>query len=133
MRASGVPRVLLANELVDPVSIAWVAEQLRRPRVRALCYVDSDRGVDILEEQLRAVDPHRPLSVLVELGFDGGRTGCRTIPEAVHVAGRVASVRTSCTSAGVAGYEGTICHDRSPECLALVLSYLDRLRELTRP
>ena len=32
MRASSVPRVLLANELVDPVSIAWVAEQLTDPR-----------------------------------------------------------------------------------------------------
>ena len=131
MRSSGVARVLLANELVDPVSIAWVAEQLTDPAFELLCYVDSDRGVDILEAHLRARRPHRPLSVLVELGFDGGRTGCRTIPEAVHVAGRAASSDVL-HLAGVAGYEGTICHDRSPECLALVLSYLDRLRELTR-
>ncbi len=33
--------------------------------------------------------------------------------------------------AGVSGYEGTICQDRSPECLARVIAYLDRLRELT--
>ena len=131
MRASGIPRVLLANELVDPVSIAWVAEQLADPTFELICYVDSDRGVDLLEEHLRARRPPRPLSVLVELGFDGGRTGCRTIPEAVHVAGRVASSDVL-RLGGVAGYEGTICHDRSPECLALVLSYLDRLRELTR-
>jgi D-serine deaminase-like pyridoxal phosphate-dependent protein len=131
MRSSGVARVLLANELVDPVSIAWVAEQLTDPAFELLCYVDSDRGVDILEEHLRARPPKRSLSVLVELGFDGGRTGCRTIPEAVHVAGRAASSDVL-HLAGVAGYEGTICHDRSPECLALVLSYLDRLRELTR-
>jgi len=91
MRASSIPRVLLANELVDPVSIAWVAEQLTDPAFDLICYVDSDRGVTILEEHLRAHRPARPLSVLVELGFDGGRTGCRTIPEAVHVAGRVSS------------------------------------------
>jgi D-serine deaminase-like pyridoxal phosphate-dependent protein len=131
MRASSVPRVLLANELVDPVSIAWVAEQLTDPAFDLICYVDSDRGVTILEEHLRAHRPDRPLPVLVELGFDGGRTGCRTIPEAVHVAGRVSSSDVL-HLAGVAGYEGTICHDRSVECLALVLSYLDRLRELTR-
>ena len=131
MRASSIPRVLLANELVDPVSIAWVAEQLTDPAFDLICYVDSDRGVTILEEHLRAHRPDRPLSVLVELGFDGGRTGCRTIPEAVHVAGRAASSDVL-HLAGVAGYEGTICHDRSPGCLALVLSYLDRLRELTR-
>ena len=131
MRATGVPRILLANELVDPVSIDWVAGQLADPRFGFLCYVDSDRGVDILEGRLRALHRERPLSVLVELGFEGGRTGCRTIPEAVHIAGRVASSDVL-HLAGVAGYEGTICHDRSPDCLALVLAYLDRLHELTR-
>ncbi|MEO8423541.1 MAG: alanine racemase [Actinomycetota bacterium] len=131
MRAAGVPQILLANELVDAVSIDWAAAQLADPAFAFVCYVDSDRGVDILEERLRALHPDRPLSVLVELGFEGGRTGCRTIPEAVHVAGRVASSDVLHLS-GVAGYEGTICHDRSPECLALVLDYLDRLSELTR-
>ncbi len=32
--------------------------------------------------------------------------------------------------AGVSGYEGTLCHERSPECIALVIGFLDRLREL---
>jgi D-serine deaminase-like pyridoxal phosphate-dependent protein len=68
--------------------------------------------------------------VLVELGFDGGRTGCRTIPEAVHVASRVSSA-DSLTLSGVSGYEGTICQERSPECVARVTGFLDRLRELT--
>jgi D-serine deaminase-like pyridoxal phosphate-dependent protein len=130
MRSAGVHHILLANELVDPVSIDWVSGQLADPRFSFLCYVDSDRGVDILEERLRALRAERPLSVLVELGYEGGRTGCRTIPEAVHVAGRVTSSDVLHLE-GVAGYEGTICHDRSTECLALVLAYLDRLRELT--
>jgi len=106
------------------------AQQLEDPGFAFSCYVDSDRGVDLLEERLLALHTSRPLSVLVELGFEGGRTGCRTIPEAVHVAGRAASSDVL-HLAGVAGYEGNICHDRSPGCLALVLSYLDRLRELT--
>ena len=88
MRAAGVPRVLLANELVDPVSIAWVAQRLADPAFELLCYVDSERTVDILERALRAAGAERPLPVLVELGFEGGRTGCRTIPEAVYVVGR---------------------------------------------
>ena len=32
--------------------------------------------------------------------------------------------------AGVAGYEGTLCHDRSPTCMERVRSYLDGLRAL---
>src|SRR4249920_2645072 len=48
MRAAGVPHVLLANELVDSVSIDWVAAQLADPGFGFMCYVDSDRGVDLL-------------------------------------------------------------------------------------
>ena len=130
MRAAGVPRVLIANEVVDPVSIAWVAAQLDDPAFELLCYVDSDRTVDILAAGWRDAGADRPLPVLVELGFEGGRTGCRTIPEAVHVASLVSS-SDGLLLAGVSGYEGTICQDRSPECLAMVISYIDRLRELT--
>ena len=130
MRARGVDRVLIANEVVDPVAIAWMAEQVVDPAFELLCYVDSDRTVDILDAGLRAAGADRPLGVLVELGFEGGRTGCRTIPEAVHVATRVTS-SDRLRLAGVSGYEGTICQDRSPECLARVIAYLDRLRELT--
>jgi D-serine deaminase-like pyridoxal phosphate-dependent protein len=130
MRTAGVPRILLANELVDPVSIAWVAAQLADPAFEFLCYVDSERSVDILDEELRAAGAERPLPVLVELGFEGGRTGCRTIPEAVYVASRVVSTNRL-RLAGISGYEGTLCQERSPECLALVIGFIDRLRELT--
>ena len=122
MRAAGVGRVLIANEVVDPVAIAWVAEQLADPAFELLCYVDSDRTVDILDAGLRAAGADRPLPVLVELGFEGGRTGCRTIPEAVHVAIAGRRPRIVSALAGVSGYEGTICQDRSPECLARVIA-----------
>jgi D-serine deaminase-like pyridoxal phosphate-dependent protein len=130
MRDAGVPQILLANELVDPVSIHWVAAQLADPGFGFMCYVDSDRGVDLLTEHLRSAGAERPLPVLVELGYEDGRTGCRTIPEAVHVAGLVVA-SPALRLAGVSGYEGTICQERTPECLKWVIDFLDRLRELT--
>jgi D-serine deaminase-like pyridoxal phosphate-dependent protein len=124
-----VPRILIANELVDAPSIAWVAGQLADPAFDVLCYVDSPGGVSILEQQLRASDAPRPLRVLVELGHGGGRTGCRSIDEALEVAGAVgASDRLEL--AGAAGYEGTIAEARTTESLAAVTAFLDRLREL---
>jgi D-serine deaminase-like pyridoxal phosphate-dependent protein len=129
MRAAGVRRILIANELVDEASIGWAAEQLLDPSIELLCYVDSIHGVELLERELASAGSSRPLRVLIELGHPGGRTGCRTTEQAVEVAERVRrSGRLEL--AGVAGYEGTLCHDRSPGCLDRVRGYLDALRDL---
>jgi D-serine deaminase-like pyridoxal phosphate-dependent protein len=129
MRAAGVPRILLANELVDRSSIEWAAAQVRDSSVELLCYVDSVRGVQLLDRGLASAASSRPLRVLIELGHLGGRTGCRTVEQAMEVVERVRrSGRLEL--AGVAGYEGTLCHDRSPGCLERVRAYLDELRDL---
>jgi D-serine deaminase-like pyridoxal phosphate-dependent protein len=129
MRAAGVRRILLANELADRASIEWAAAQLRDPSVELLCYVDSIHGVELLDGTLASAGSVRPLRVLIELGHPGGRTGCRTAEQALEVVERVRrSGRVEL--AGVAGYEGTLCRDRSPACLERVRAYLDDLRSL---
>ena len=131
MRAAGVGRVLIANEVVDPVAIAWVAEQLADPAFELLCYVDSDRTVDILDAALRAAGADRQLAGARGAGVRGRSHGVPHDPggRARRVTGH--RPRIVLRLAGVSGYEGTICQDRSPECLARVIAYLDRLRELT--
>jgi D-serine deaminase-like pyridoxal phosphate-dependent protein len=131
MRDVGVRRVLLANELVDASAIDWVADRLDDPSFELVCYVDSARSVEILADELRRLGAPRRLRVLVELGHAGGRTGCRAIAEAVEVA-RLVGTTPQLQLVGVAGYEGTICRDRSPECLAAVIGFLDDLRSLTQ-
>jgi D-serine deaminase-like pyridoxal phosphate-dependent protein len=130
MRGAGVRRILVANELVDRASMDWAAAELADPSVDLLCYVDSTRGVEILEGRLSELAPARPLRVLVELGYPGGRTGCRSTADALGVAERVRRSQRL-ELAGVAGYEGTICHDRSAACLEAVRAYLGRAREAT--
>jgi D-serine deaminase-like pyridoxal phosphate-dependent protein len=126
MRDAGVPRVLIANEVVDPAGIAWLAGAAADPAFALTCYVDSARGIELLEARARS---EHPMPVLVELGFAGGRTGCRDDAGAAALAARVrASDRLRL--AGVSGYEGVICHDRSPACLERVGAFLDRLRGL---
>ena len=127
MADAGVERILIANEVVDPGSIAWLAAG--RAAAAIWCSVDSTRGVDLLEEGLRSAGTDRPQPVLVELGHRGGRTGCRSVPEALELAARVE--RSSVLAlAGVTGYEGTICRDRSADCLDEVRAFLDDLRAL---
>jgi D-serine deaminase-like pyridoxal phosphate-dependent protein len=111
-----VPRVLLANQVLDPRPLAWLAA-IERPEL--LCYVDSLEGVRAMAA---AASPDRPLRALVELGFAGGRTGCRTVAELVDVA-RAARSTGRVEVVGVTGYEGML-----PD-VAAVRAYLGRVRD----
>jgi D-serine deaminase-like pyridoxal phosphate-dependent protein len=134
-RRFGVSRVLLANELVDPGAITWLAQEMRAdPGFEFHCYVDSLAGVELLEAALgplhAAADPAPPrLSVLVELGFPGGRTGCRTLETALAVATAAAGTATLQVT-GVAGYEGGLGSTRDEATLGAVQGWGRQLVEL---
>jgi D-serine deaminase-like pyridoxal phosphate-dependent protein len=129
MRAAGVRRVLIANQIADPASIRWVATALRDEDVELVGQVDSERSVELLEEGLDDAGAEGPLPVLVELGHAGGRTGCRDVPSARSLAARVTR-SGRLRLAGVTGYEGTLADDRSEAGLERVDTFLDDLRAL---
>ncbi|SBU90449.1 D-serine deaminase, pyridoxal phosphate-dependent [Streptomyces sp. OspMP-M45] len=114
-RAYGIRRIFLANEVVDPVALRWLAAELAAdPDFTFVCYVDSARGVELMDEALRAAGATRPVDVVVELGAgQGARTGARTEADCAAVADAVAAVPTL-RLVGVAGYEGEV-PDASPE------------------
>ncbi|MFE7073098.1 amino acid deaminase [Streptomyces sp. NPDC057620] len=125
-RAFGVQRVFLANELVDAAALEWLAAQLTAdPSFRFVCYVDSVRGVELMDAALRGLSS-RPVDVVVELAAgEGARTGVRTEAECRVVADAVAGVDTL-RLVGVAGYEGEV-PDADPE---RVRAWLRRLTGL---
>ncbi|MUT91640.1 alanine racemase [Streptomyces sp. Z38] len=106
-REFGVERVFLANELVDSAALRWVAaEQYADPAFRFVCYVDSVRGVELMDAALDGAS--RPVDVVVELAAgEGARTGVRTEAECAAVADAVAGAR-ALRLVGVAGYEGEV-------------------------
>ncbi|MET9681499.1 amino acid deaminase [Streptomyces coeruleorubidus] len=106
-RAFGIRRVFLANELVDAAALRWVSAELDAdPEFRFVCYVDSVRGVELMDAALSGA--RRPLDVVVELAAgEGARTGVRTEAECAAVADAVAGTRTL-RLVGVAGYEGEV-------------------------
>ncbi|MFG1932013.1 alanine racemase [Mycobacterium sp. NPDC048908] len=119
----GVRRILLANELVDPAGIAWIAQHLAsHEQHEFFCYVDSLHGIHILEEILGALDIAVRLEVLVELARQGTRTGVRTLAEAKQVA-RAAAESPHLRLRGVAGYEGALVSNREEESIEAVASY----------
>ncbi|MGA5079629.1 alanine racemase [Streptomyces griseoincarnatus] len=106
-REFGVERVFLANELVDAAALRWIAAELDAdPGFRFVCYVDSVRGVELMEAALDGAS--RPVDVVVELAAgEGARTGVRTEAECAAVADAVAGAR-ALRLVGVAGYEGEV-------------------------
>ncbi|MFE2867834.1 amino acid deaminase [Embleya sp. NPDC059259] len=108
-RAFGVSRIFLANEVVDAPALRWLAGELDAdPDFRFLCYVDSVRGVELMDAALRAAEARRPLDVVVELAAgEGARTGARTESECAEIADAVAASPVL-RLVGVAGYEGEV-------------------------
>ncbi|MGC4916819.1 alanine racemase [Streptomyces albogriseolus] len=106
-REFGIQRIFLANELVDTAALRWIAaKQDADPAFRFVCYVDSVRGVELMDAALDGAS--RPVEVVVELAAgEGARTGVRTEAECAAVADAVAAARTL-RLAGVAGYEGEV-------------------------
>ncbi|BCB90569.1 hypothetical protein Psuf_078820 [Phytohabitans suffuscus] len=115
-REFGVPRVLVANQVLDPAALAWAAAETDAG-FDLHFQVDSLEGV----AAAAATTGRRPLPVLVEIGYRGGRTGCRTEATALAVA-RAVAASPRLALAGVTGYEGGL-----PDVPA-VAAFLDLLR-----
>jgi D-serine deaminase-like pyridoxal phosphate-dependent protein len=108
----GVRRVVLANELVDPRDAAWLRGVLDADGADEVwVYVDSVPGVRTLAAAFGDA-AHERLGVLVELGVPGGRTGVRSVAEAVGLARDV--VAAGLRLVGAAGYEGPAATGADP-------------------
>jgi D-serine deaminase-like pyridoxal phosphate-dependent protein len=130
-RAFGVRRIVLANELLDPAGLSWIADQLDAdPDFEFNCWVDSVRGVELMDAALRERRPSRPVDVLIEVGGQDARAGVREQTEALRIADAVRR-SDSLRLIGVGGYEGAIGHGTSAESIASVEAFLRRMRGLT--
>jgi D-serine deaminase-like pyridoxal phosphate-dependent protein len=119
-RSFGIGRILLANELIDPVALHWLGVELADPSFQFACWVDSVAAVELMRSGLGGAA--RPVDVIVELG--GARTGARTVEEALAVASAVEAA-PELRLAGVGGYEGSLAHSRSAADVAAIEGYLD--------
>jgi D-serine dehydratase len=107
-RRFGVPRVLMANQLVGREAIhAVLAELQADPGFEFLCLVDSLEGVEALRRELEQMPLGRPFEVLLEGGLAAGRTGCRTAEEALTLARAIAAV-PELALVGIEGFEDVV-------------------------
>lgn len=128
----GVRRVLLANQLVARADLNSVM-RLMHDDPDFDCYVlaDSAAGVERLSVAVREHGLSRPLPVLVELGLQGKRAGCRTGHQAMQVARAIAAAR-GLALAGFEGYEGLLVSGDRERDAQEVREFLARIVGLLR-
>ncbi|MBC7857086.1 MAG: amino acid deaminase [Pirellulaceae bacterium] len=132
-RRFGCSRILLANELVDVRAIDYIiAELARDASFEFLCLVDSIAGVERLAAAVKQHGLSRPLELLLEGGLAGGRTGCRTLADAMDVARAVKQHSPSLALRGVEGFEGIIAEATPQASAARVREFLGFLLEIAR-
>ncbi|MNB78821.1 D-threonine aldolase [compost metagenome] len=91
LRAFGVPRILIANQLVGRQNIALIYDELERVEgAELIVIVDSVATLDALIRGAQGREPRRKLGVLLEVGAQGGRTGVRDSGVATELAQRIA-------------------------------------------
>jgi D-serine dehydratase len=126
-RSFGYKRIFLANQLVGRSAIEYVLRELRdHPDFEFYCLVDSIANAQAIANAAAQVKLARPVNLLVELGYTGGRTGCRSLDDAVALASFV-SGSDKLTLIGVEGFEGLLRGDSQEKTTALVNAFLDNL------
>jgi D-serine deaminase-like pyridoxal phosphate-dependent protein len=150
-RESDVPNVVLAGTTFSEEALAALAADPGSTRV--LMWVDSVAAVRLADEALARVAARAsvradaaaeaaaaadtaaaaaevpPLAVLVEIGSPVGRTGARTVAEALAVVDAVVAA-PHLVLAGVTGYEGALTHDVDPAGIEMIDDYLRTVLEL---
>jgi len=132
-RRFGCSRILLANELVDPRAMDYIIAELAHDEsFEFLCLVDSVAGVEAIAGAVKKQGLRRPLEVLLEGGLGGGRTGCRTLAEAMELARVVKRRAPYLALRGVEGFEGIIAEATPQASAAKVKEFLGFLLEIAR-
>jgi D-serine deaminase-like pyridoxal phosphate-dependent protein len=126
-RAWGCRRLVLAVETVDAHFLRWVRAELDNDsQFEFYLFVDSEVGVQVAAQYLAGAGSRAAL--LLEVGHPGGRTGVRDVDAACALAQTIGD--SGLSLAGVAGYEGTVGAERTPEVSTAILSYVRHVRSI---
>ncbi len=132
-RRFGVQRVLMANQLVGRANIEMVLDELAAdPGFDFYCLVDSQAGLSQLQDALARRPRQAPLQVLLEMGMPGGRTGVRSLDDALVLGRALRDAAPAVALRGIEGYEGVAGGDDHGKVELAVHGLLDTLAEAAR-
>lgn len=131
-RRFGVPRIVMANQLLDADSVQFVARQLAEdPGFEFYGIVDSIAGARGYFDVLSKLPRGRPVNLLLEVGAMGGRTGLRTVDQAGAVAREIGGMAGCLRLAGIEAFEG-IFGGTPREAETQVAAFMERVSEIAR-
>lgn len=123
LRTFGVTSILIANPLVSPADLDWVwQETARHPELAIRCYVDSVESA-VLLAAAAPPRPSSPMEVLVEFGYQGGRTGARGARELAALTTSTQEM-SALSVVGFSTFEGTVADPTTLGSRGLVESHL---------
>ena len=131
--AFGCRNVLIANQVTGRAQVRGIVE-LNHAHAALEIYVlvDSIAGLKALSDDVAAAKTEHPVNVLLEFGFKGGRTGCRTLDEVSQLLDELPSHHGRIRLAGMAGYEGQIATPSGAEDGPRVEAYFDQFAEVVQ-
>ena len=132
--AAGVRRCLIANQVLAGADLAAIQQLLREHGgLRIAFLVDSPQQLELIEVwyRSRGESDQRPFEVLLEIGLDGGRTGCRTNELALALARRI-HASAAARLVGIECYEGLWARGVTDTDRALAEALMGRVVEVAR-
>lgn len=125
--AAGARRTLIANQVLTAEDLAGIQALLaKHPGLRVVFLVDSPAQLSLIEAWFAAHSGSVPFEVLLEIGVEGGRCGCRTADEAMQLA-RLLHASAAVRLAGIECYEGLGATGRSEADTAYARALMDRV------
>ncbi|MBA8880972.1 amino acid deaminase [Phyllobacterium myrsinacearum] len=106
-RSFGAERIILANQAVGAAELDAIIAMVKSPELDFMMIVDSAEGIAAVAEAARRNHLQRPVQLLLERGYTGGRTGCRTNELATALAIQIRST-SEVRLIGIEAFEGLI-------------------------
>ena len=125
--AAGVRRAIIPNQVMDAADLAAI-NKLRATHagLRVVFLVDSLPQLVLIEHWCARHADAQPFEVLLEIGFTGGRTGCRSEADALALARRL-HTSTAVQFVGIECYEGLWAKGDSMADQEWVTNLMDRV------
>ena len=130
--AAGATRCIIANQVFRAIDLQGIDDLKRSHTGLSVAFlVDSLEQLALIEAWKTTNKGAQPHDVLLEIGVNSGRTGCRTHEQALALAQRLKSSKATCL-VGIECYEGLGAVGETAADRAYAESLMERVRDIAQ-